>query len=108
MGYLGEFEQLILFALLRLGDDAYGGAVGKELERRTGRTVSRGALYVTIDRLENKGMLSTTLGESTPGRGGRRKRHLEVTPAGVAALRAARRNWMSLWAGLDDVLGEPS
>ena len=106
--HLGDLEQMVLLAVLQSGEDAYGGSVSRELEARAERKVSRGALYVTIDRLEKKGMLSSRLGESTPGRGGRRKRHLEVTPTGVATLRAAKKSWTSLWAGLDEVLGESS
>jgi DNA-binding PadR family transcriptional regulator len=74
-----------------------------ELERRVERKVSRGALYVTLDRLEEKGMLTSTLGDPTPRRGGRPKRYLEVTPVGVSALRKSRDAWMTLWDGLDSV-----
>ncbi len=103
-GYLGELEQMILLAILQLGDQAYGKAVMEELRRRVDRSVSRGALYVTLDRLEDKGMLTSTLGEPTPRRGGRPKRFLTVTPAGLTAIRASRAAWMSLWDGLDSVL----
>ncbi|UCD24823.1 MAG: PadR family transcriptional regulator [Gemmatimonadota bacterium] len=102
-GYLGELEQMILLAILRLKDQAYGTSVLAELERRVQRTVSRGALFVTLDRLEEKGMLRSSLRDPTPRRGGRPKRYLEVTPAGVAALQRARTAWTSLWDGLDSV-----
>ena len=102
-GYLGELKQMVLLAILQLGEDAYGTNVMGELERRVDRTVSRGALYVTLDRLEEKGMLVSRLGEPTPRRGGRPKRFLTVTPDGVEALKTSRSAWMRLWEGLDSV-----
>jgi len=103
-GYLGELEQMVLLAILQLNDQAFGTNVMGELERRVDRKVSRGALYVTLDRLEEKGMLTSTLGAPTPRRGGRPKRFLTVTPSGLEALRKSRNAWMSLWDGLDSVL----
>lgn len=103
-GYLGELEQMVLLAILQLDDQAFGTNVMEELEQRVERKVSRGALYVTLDRLEEKGMLSSRLGEPTPRRGGRPKRFLTVSPTGVAALRKSRSAWMRLWDGLDSVL----
>ena len=103
-GYLGELEQMVLLAILHLGDEAYGTRVMDELAERAERSVSRGAMYVTLDRLEDKGMLRSEAGEPTPGRGGRRRRYLTVTPRGVDALQHARRTWESLWDGLDAVL----
>jgi len=103
-GYLGELEQMVLLAILQLDDQAFGTNVMGELERRVDRKVSRGALYVTLDRLEEKGMLTSTLGAPTPRRGGRPKRFLTVTPSGLEALRKSRNAWMSLWDGLDSVL----
>lgn len=103
-GYLGELEQMILLAVLQLNGEAFGTNVLQELSDRVGRTVSRGALYVTLDRLEEKGMLSSQLGDPTPRRGGKPKRYLTVTPAGLAALRRSRNAWMRLWEGLDSVL----
>lgn len=102
--YLGEFEQMVLLAILHLADDAYGLAIRRELEKRTGRKVSHGASYVTLDRLENKGLLVSTLGKPTPGRGGRAKRYFTVTPTGITALRESRKALQSLWGGLDAVL----
>jgi DNA-binding PadR family transcriptional regulator len=105
--YRGEFEQIVLLAILRLGEDAYGGSVGREIEARTGRSTSRGALYVTLDRLEEKALLSSRLGRPTPARGGRARRHLKVTAGGLDALRACRASLQSLWQGLDEVLQDP-
>lgn len=80
---LGEFEYLLLSAAARLGDDAYGAAIREEIERATGGPCSVGALYTTLDRLEDKGLVETWLGEATQQRGGRRKRHVRVTASGV-------------------------
>lgn len=104
--YLGEFEQAILLAVLRLGDEAYGLAIRTELQDCAGREVTHGAAYSTLDRLEDKGLLQSWLGESTPGRGGRRKRHFEVTAAGLEALRSSREALLSLWSGVEEVLEE--
>ena len=102
-GYLGELEQMILLAILQLRNQAYGTNVLAELEQRVQRSVSRGALFVTLDRLEEKGMLQSRMGDPTPRRGGRPKRYLTVTPAGVAALQKSRTAWTRLWDGLDSV-----
>jgi DNA-binding PadR family transcriptional regulator len=102
-GYLGELEQMVLLAILQLDDQAFGTNVMDELERRVERRVSRGALYVTLDRLEEKEMLTSRLGDPTPRRGGRPKRFLTVTAGGVAALQKSRNAWMRLWDGLDSV-----
>ncbi len=102
--YLGELEQMVLLAVLQLGDEAYGTSVMDELGRRAARKVSRGALYVTLDRLEEKGMISSTIGDPTPGRGGKPKRYLEVTRVGLEELRRSRDAWMRLWDGLESVL----
>jgi PadR family transcriptional regulator, regulatory protein PadR len=86
MARLGDFEQLILLALVRLGDDAYGVTVRDEIEQRTGRAVSPGALYTALDRMETRGFVSSRLGEPTPQRGGKRKRLYTLQPAGERAL----------------------
>ena len=103
-GYLGELEQMVLLAILQLDDQAYGTNVMDELKKRVERKVSRGALYVTLDRLEEKGMLRSKVGDPTPRRGGRPKRYMTVTSAGVVALQKSRSAWMRLWEGLDSVL----
>src|SRR5262245_65910728 len=79
---LGDFEQLILIAMLRLGADAYGVSLRQEIESRTGRTVSAGALYTALDRMEKRGLVTSRLGEPTPARGGKRKRLYTLLPAG--------------------------
>lgn len=82
---LGEFEYLMLTAVARLGDDAYGVAIRQEIEDATGRPCSLGALYTTIDRLELKGLIKTSMGDPTPQRGGRPKRMVRITPKGTQA-----------------------
>ena len=104
---LGEFEQLVLLALLRLGPDAYGASVSTEIEEHSGRTVSVSAVHTTLDRLEEKGFVRSRLGDPTPQRGGKRKRHYQVQPAGMRALQHAIRAVRRLADGLDDLLGEP-
>lgn len=97
---MGEFEQLVLLALLRLDNRAYGMEVREEIEERTGREVSYGAVYTTLDRLERKGWVSHRMGESTPERGGRARKYFRVEPAGAAALRATREAIGMMWEGL--------
>jgi DNA-binding PadR family transcriptional regulator len=104
--YLGEFEQAVLLAVMRLRNDAYGLAIRKELEARTGRNVTHGAAYITLDRLEAKGYLSSRMADPDPDRGGRRKRFFQVTAAGMESLRASRRALLNLWSGFEDVLEE--
>lgn len=96
----GEFEQLLLFALLHLGDDAHGRTIRELILERTGREVSPGAIYTALDRLEGRGHVSSWLGGSTPRRGGRRRRHYRLEPAGRAALAEA---WHALRSMADDV-----
>jgi len=83
---LGEFEQLVLFALLKLKDDAYGAAIRKEIEQQTGRNVNSGAVYITLERLENRGLVTSRWGEPTGARGGRRRRYYELAAEGAGAL----------------------
>ncbi len=106
--YLGEFEQMVLLAILQRAPDAYGPTISAELERKAGRTVSRGALYSSLGRLEKKGLLRWHLEEPTTERGGHPKRRFEVTHAGMESLKASRSALVSLWSGLEHMLGEPS
>jgi DNA-binding PadR family transcriptional regulator len=103
--FLGEFEQMVLAAVLRLGEHAYGAAILTEIAARTGRRVSSGALYVTLDRLEAKGLIETRRGDPTPERGGRPKRFVRVTRDGLEALRDVRTAMLRLWRGIEDRLG---
>jgi DNA-binding PadR family transcriptional regulator len=97
----GELEQLILLAVLRLGDDAYGVSIRAELADRAGRNVAPGALYTALDRLETKGLIASRMSDPTPQRGGRAKRHVTVTAAGKQALTRALRAYERLLDGLD-------
>lgn len=101
---LGEFEKLILLAILQLDEAAYGAAVVRELEERTEREVSEGAVYVALRRLEDKGMVASAVGDPTPERGGRAKRYYRVRGAGLEALRDARRAWDAMLAGIESRL----
>src|SRR6266849_10513193 len=95
--YLGEFEHLLLLAVLRLGSEAFGLDIARELETRAGRSVSRGALYTSLDRLEDKGLVRWKVVVGTPERSGLRRRLYTVTPAGVAAVRASRDTLRRMW-----------
>ncbi|HEY7566059.1 MAG TPA: PadR family transcriptional regulator [Gemmatimonadaceae bacterium] len=97
---LGDFEQLVLLAILQLRGDAYGVPIVDEIERRTGRTVSRAAVYVTLRRLEEKGLVSSWLSESTPERGGKPRRCVRVEPRGLELLRESREAVNRMWRGL--------
>jgi DNA-binding PadR family transcriptional regulator len=99
--YLGEFEHIIVLALLRLTDQAYGVTVRQEIEFRTKREVSIGAVYATLDRLEAKGYVKSHRGDPTPKRGGRSKRFFHVTAKGVAAVNRTQRALQSMTEGLN-------
>ena len=98
--YLGELEQMVLWAVLRLDGQGYGTTILDALTERADRKVTPGALYATLDRLEEKGMIQSRLADPEKGRGGRRKRYMTVTAEGRAALEHARREWMRVWEGL--------
>lgn len=102
--YLGELEQIVLLAVMRLGDDAYAVPILDQIEEQTGRKIARGALYTALDRLEAKGCLRSRLGEPLPERGGRARRFFTVTPAAVRALKDSRLALMRLWRGLESQL----
>jgi PadR family transcriptional regulator PadR len=99
--YLGEFEHIVILALLRLADRAYGVTVRREIEARTGREASIGAIYATLDRLENKGYVKSQLGEPTPERGGRSKRFFRITAKGMSAVNRTQRALRNMIHGLD-------
>ena len=102
---LGEFEQLILLAILRLGDQAYGVSIRAELADRARRIVAPGALYTALERLEAKGLITSRMGDPTPQRGGRAKRYVAVTAAGRRAVARAQRAYQRLLDGLDVLRG---
>jgi DNA-binding PadR family transcriptional regulator len=96
---LGEFEYFILSSAARLGDEAYGAAIRQDIQTATGRQCSIGALYTTIDRLENKGLLKTWTGQATSERGGRAKRMVCITAEGVQAAQAFHKAVMRMSHG---------
>lgn len=102
----GEFEQMVLLAILHVGDEAYGVPLVEEIRRRTERAVLRPAVYVALRRLERKGLVRSRMGEARAERGGRARKFYEVTPGGLKVLRSARRDWQAMWAGLHNVLDE--
>ena len=100
MGYLGEFEQLILFAVVELGDEAYGGAIREAIERRTGRVVSSGAIYTTLGRLAERNLVASRLGEPTAGRAGRPRKYYSLQAEGARELRTTYSTIQSMAGGL--------
>ena len=104
---LGELEQLVLLALLRLGDDAYGVTVHQEIQERTGRTMSFATIYTTLSRLEGKGFVASFVGDPTPERGGRAKKHFELTATGKQALQQSLRALRTMARGIDAKWGTP-
>jgi DNA-binding PadR family transcriptional regulator len=101
--YLGELEQIVLLAVLRLGDEAYAVPILEQIEAQTGRKVARGALYTALERLETKGCLRSRVSDPLPERGGRSRRYFTVTPAAVQSLKASRLALMRLWKGLESL-----
>lgn len=99
--FLGEFEQMVLLAVIRQEDEGYGMSIRREIEERVGRDVTIGAVYATLDRLERKGLVRSREGDSTPVRGGRARKHFAVTPEGESALRTSRAMMDRLWDGVD-------
>ena len=98
--FLGEFEQMAMLAILRLGDDAYGMTVRRELEETAGRNVTFGTVYGTLERLEAKGFVTSRHADPKPVRGGRARRYFQVEPLGERALARARGMMDRLWAGV--------
>lgn len=104
--YLGEFEQMVLLAIVRLHDNAYGVSIHDEIVNETGRGARRGAVYVALERLERKGLVGSGFGDAVASRGGRPRRFYTLTHDGKQALRASREALMTLWAGIESELEE--
>jgi PadR family transcriptional regulator PadR len=102
---LGEFEVIVLMAALHLDGKGFGSAILDEIEKRTGRRVSRGSVYITLDRLEEKGLIASRLGEPSASRGGRPKRMFRVTVAGVKAVKHSVSQMARMHKGLELQLG---
>ena len=98
--YLTDFELMILLAILRVGDEAYGVPIAREIETTGARSVILGAVYAALDRLETNGLVASSVGEPTPERGGRAKKFFRVTPDGLRAVRQAQQSLTSLWSGI--------
>ena len=94
--YLGEFELLVMLTVIRLGDSAYGVPISREIELRTGRDVAFGTVYATLERLQQKGLVRSELGDPTPERGGRAKRYFQVTAAGLRTVRETKRSLIEI------------
>ena len=101
--YLGEFELMVLLALMRLGDEAYGVPISREIEQRSGREVALGSVYAALERLEEKGSVASRLGDPTAERGGRAKRFFRITESGLRDVRQTQRALVSLWKGLPEL-----
>ena len=103
--HLGEFELVVMVALLRLGENAYGVPISREIERQCGREAALGSVYATLDRLQAKGFVSSSLGEPTAERGGRAKRYFRVTTKGLREARETRLALTRMWEGLLELEG---
>lgn len=101
--YLGNLELMLLLALLRLGENAYGVTIAQELEQQTHREVVVASVYAALERLQERGLVRSMLGEATPERGGRAKRYFRITADGIREVRAARRALMNMWKGLPEL-----
>ncbi len=104
--YLENFDLMLLLALMRLGNDAYGVTIARELEEQTDREIVIASVYARLERLEERGLVKSSLGDSTPERGGRAKRYFRITGDGVREVRDTRRSLMNLWKGLPELKGE--
>jgi DNA-binding PadR family transcriptional regulator len=102
---LGNFELMVMLVLIRLGEKAYGVPICEELEKRTGRDAAIGSVYAALERLEDKGFVSSELGEPTPERGGRAKKYFHVTARGLKEVRETQRSLVKLWQGLPELEG---
>jgi DNA-binding PadR family transcriptional regulator len=102
--HLGEFEQLALLAVLRLGDDAYGARIQEELDLAAGREVSVSTIYITLMRLEGRGLVSSRRGEPTQVRGGKARRYFNVERSGLVSLYHARAQLVNMWSGVEEAL----
>lgn len=102
---LTDFELMLLLAVLRVGEDAYGVPVARELEETGGRSTTLAAVYLALERLRQRGLVTSRLGEKTPQRGGRAKKLFRVTPGGLRAVRRTQRAFVALWKGIPELKG---
>jgi len=106
--YLGSFELMVLLAILRLGGDAYGVPISREIESDSGRDVSVASVYAALQRLEDKALVSSRFGDPTPERGGRAKKYFRVTAKGVSEVQKTQRALTRLWRGVPQLKGNPA
>src|SRR5688500_8793097 len=102
---LSNFELMVMLAIIRIGDDAYGVSISNQIQETTGSEVLLGSVYDALTRLEEKGMVSSALGEATPERGGRAKRHFRTTAKGIRLVRDTQQSLVKLWKGLPQLKG---
>ena len=102
---LSNFELMVMLAIIRIGDNAYGVSISNEIEEATGSEVLLGSVYDALTRLEQKGLITSTLGEATPERGGRAKRHFRTTSRGLRLVRDTQQSLVKLWKGLPQLKG---
>jgi PadR family transcriptional regulator len=102
---LSNFELMVMLAIIRIGDDAYGVSIANEIEETTGSEVLLGSVYDSLARLEEKGLISSVIGEATPERGGRAKRHFTATAKGLRIVRDTQQSLLKLWKGLPQLKG---
>jgi PadR family transcriptional regulator len=106
--HLGDFELIVLLAVMRLGDDAYGVPISREIEQQSGREVALGKVYAVLERLEGRKLVSSYLGKPTAQRGGKAKRYFRITPNGLRKAQETREALIKLWHGLPELEGAPS
>jgi DNA-binding PadR family transcriptional regulator len=106
--FLTDFELMVMLAVLRVRDEAYGVPIAREIEQTIGRPVTHAAVYLALDRLRKHGLVASRLGEPTPERGGRAKKLFSVTPTGLRAIRRTQRAFIDLWKGIPELKGSPS
>lgn len=102
---LSNFELMVMLAIIRIGDDAYGVSISNEIEETTGSEVLLGSVYDALTRLQEKGLVSSSLGEATAERGGRAKRHFRTTSRGIRIVRETQQSLVKLWRGLPELKG---
>src|SRR5262249_51730572 len=107
-GNLGDFELMVMLALMRLGDDAYGVPISRVIEQESGREVALGSVYAALERLESRGQVSSHLGKPTAERGGRAKRYFRITPSGLRKVRETQQALIKLWRNLPELEGAHS
>jgi PadR family transcriptional regulator, regulatory protein PadR len=105
--FLTDFELMVMLAVLRVRDEAYGVPIAREIEQTAGRSVTHAAVYLALDRLREHGLVTFRLGDPTPERGGRAKKLFSITPTGLRAIRRTQRAFTALWTGIPELKGTP-